>query len=316
MARGSVSPPPGFGGETEPQWDPSAEHDPVMVLSTHTLHRVLAAVRQAWPRVYPDERFSGQALAGKLGGSVRPVQKRLAGDPPLTLADVLTLAALFGKDILEALPRNEADLFPTPYRRMLNHWKPGAGLLPTFVEQGAGAIDWAITTHTLAAYDARETQHLLTADTYRYELAAILGTNGVPANHLEYTEVSIEHSRAMTLFTKPRTAIIVADLRELRARQTAAATLMRILYQTVEHDIHEPILVLIAGPATTSQIEVHLPAALHSVGERITVQFQHAVEAGLDVDDAHQLLPDIELTTLGNAAGASDQNIVALRVGK
>jgi len=321
MARGSIKPPPGFGREPEPYWQPSAEHDdPVTILSTHAAHRVLSAVRSTWPRVYPGETFCGQALASKLGQSVRPVQKRLAGEQPLTLADVLALAALLGADVLDALPCREADLFPAAFGPLLAHWQPGVGVLPTFIDQGTGAIDWAAVTHALAVYDVGEydsqRQHLLTADTYRYQLADALGVSGVPANYLEYVDVSIEHSRAMELHSSPRKAIIVADLRALQARQAAAATLMRIIYQTVDYGPHERILLLIAGQATVSQIEVHLPRALDTVNEPFVLEFQQAVEAGLAIDPGDQLLPDIEVVALGSAQGAIHQRFIALRIGK
>lgn len=320
MARGSIKPPPGFGRAPDPDWQPSAEHDPVTVLSTYAAHRVAAEVRRAWARVYPTESFSGQALAGKLGESVRPVQKRLAGEQPLTLADVLALAALLGEEIFEALPRRDADLFPAAYGRLLNHWKPGTGLLPTFVEPGGGVIDWAAVARALAAYDVDEhqaqRQHLLTADTYCYQFATVLEAGGVPANHLEYEDVSIDHSRVMTLSTSSRLIVVVADLRVLRSRRDAAATLMRIIYETVTYGMDERILIVIAGQATNSQIEVHMPAALHTADEPFVLPFQQAVKAGLDSDGAPQLLPDIELTALGNAVGAVHQRIVVLRIGK
>lgn len=320
MARGSITPPPRFGRAPEPDWQPSAEHDPVTVLSTYAAHRVLGAVRRAWERVYPTENFSGQALADKLGESVRPVQKRLAGEQPLTLADVLALAALLGEEILEALPRRDADLFPAAYGRLLNQWKPGTGLLPTFVETGGGVIDWAAIARALAAYDIEEhqaqRQHLLTADTYCHQFATALQAGGVPANHLEYEDISIERSRVMTLSTSSRLTIVVADLRMIGSRRDAAATLMRIIYQTVTYGRDERILIVIAGQATNSQIDVHIPAALRTAADPFVLPFQQALKAGLGSDGAPQLLPDIELTALGNAVGAAHQRMVVLRVGK
>lgn len=319
--RGTIDPPPGFGGDSEPEWRPSAEHDdPVTILSTHAAHRVLSAVRSAWPRVYPAEKFTGRALAGKLGGSERPAQKRLAGEQPLTLADVMALAALLGEDILDALPRRDTDLFPVAYGSLLTHWSPGSGRLPTFVNRGSDTIDWDAVTNALAAYDIAEDevcrQHLLTADTYRYQLVAALEANGIAAKHLEYVDVSIEHSCGMTLWTSPRKTIVIADLRGHRSRRDAAATLMRIMYQTVVYGAHERILLMMASEATASQIEIYLPAALDTAEEPFVLQFQQAVDAGLDGGPADQLLPDIEVTALGHAQGAAHQLIIALRVGK
>ncbi|MEU9808554.1 hypothetical protein [Mycobacterium sp. NPDC050853] len=320
MPKGIMRPPLGFGGDGDPAWHPSADHDPTAVLSTHALHRVLAAVRHTWPRTYPGERFSGQALAAKLGGSVRPVQKRLAGAQPLTLGDVLTLAALFGDAVLQALPREESDLFPADYDRLLSHWTPGAGELPVFSEPNGEAINWAAAVDELAAYDAgefaSERSHLLTADTYRYELASALGRHGAQVSQVEYSDLVIDHSRVMTLYSQPRVTIVICDLLQVGTRARAAAAVVNVLHQTVTCDTAERVLILIAGTAAVGQIQAHLPAALGTAGQRFSLSFQHAIAAGLTVDDTRELLPDIELMTLGHGAGAPHQHVIALRVGK
>lgn len=319
MPKGIMRPPRGFGGDGDLAWEPSTQHDPTAVLSTYALHRVLAAVRRAWPHTYPGQRFSGQALAAKLGGSVRPVQKRLAGVQPLTLADVLTLAALFGDVVLHALPREDAELFPPDYDQLLGHWTPGAGELPVFVEP-QDVVDWVAAVQELAAYDASEFEaersHLLTAQTYRYELAAALGRHGARVGQLEYTELAIDHSCSMTLFTQPHATIVTCDLRGIGTRTRASAALMTVLHQTVSSDSGERILVLVAGTVAASQIQTYLPAALGISGQRFTLSFQHAIAAGLTVDGSPELLPDIELTTLGHSTGGGHHRIIALRVSK
>ncbi|WP_147378994.1 hypothetical protein [Mycobacteroides abscessus] len=65
-----------------------------------------------------------------------------------------------------------------------------------------------------------------------------------------------------------------------------------------------------------SQIRTRLPAALGFSGQRFTLSFQHAIAAGLTVDGSPELLPDIELTTLGHSTGDGHRRIIALRVSK
>lgn len=321
MAPGSVGLPPGFGRAEDPGWQPSAAHDPAEVLSTYAAHRVWRAVRQAWRRVYPQTLFNGQNLAQMLGAeSVRPWQKRLAGAQPLRLADVLVLAAIFGDDIVAALPQDSTELFPSAYRHLLHQWKPGTGVPPVFAEPDEGTIDWQRAVADLAVYDADEHQahrsDLLTAETYRYTLALLLEEQGVPIDRFQPNQPTIPHSCAMTLYSQSRLTIVTSDIRQLASRDDAAAALMDILYQTFETDAYERVLVLVAGAAAVSQIAVYVPGALRQPGHRFTLTFQQALGGGLHVDHGEELRPDIDLIALGQAHGPANRQVIALHVGK
>ncbi|WP_396910901.1 hypothetical protein [Mycolicibacterium sp.] len=320
MPAEAAVPPEGFGADRDPAWRADASVDPAFVLSTHAAHRIVLAVRRAWPAVYPYEDFSGRALANKLGEGQRSVQKRLAGTQPMTLADVMTLAALFGDAVLDALPRQGGQLFPADYDRLLAQWAPGAGVLPRFADPGGGWIDWGRSLRELASYcaTAREADrhHLLTAQTYRYELALTLQAQGVALQHLENTGARIERSACMTLYDNPPTVIVVSDMCRLESRATASMTLMGILYQTAACSQAERVLILVADALAWSQVEVHLPEVLAGPTTRFTLAFQRAAAAGLASDEPGQLLPDLELEVLAQATDMPDHHITALRVGK
>jgi hypothetical protein len=270
--------------------------------------------------MYPGESFTGLALAEKLGEGVRPVQKRLSGTQPMTLADVLTLAAMFGDNVLNALPREIGGLFPAEYQPLLTRWNPGEGVPPRFADFDGGPIDWQRSLDDLAAYGAAarvaQRGHLLTAETYRYELALTLAAQRIPLNRAENGSAPVERSALLTLFEKAPLTIVVCDLRLLGSRATAAATLIRIIYQTVECSDHDRVLVLVADDLAMSQIEVHIPEVVADPSVRFNFAFQRAATAGFGSGESDRVLPDLELEGLGHASSGEDQHMIALRVGK
>ena len=181
-------------------------------------------------------------------------------------------------------------------------------------------INWRAVVNDIARFDATEyaanRSHLLTADTYRHATASALAAAGTRTDQLELTAVDILDSQAMTLHANRRTAIVIADLRSLSAREQAAAQIMDTLYQTAHLSGHERVLVLIAGMAALSQVEVLIPAAIGPAGTATILPFQHAISAGLKPGEmpAHTL-PDLALTALGcSRRGAPHQAVIAMKI--
>lgn len=179
-------------------------------------------------------------------------------------------------------------------------------------------IDWGAVVTQLSNFSDEEffagRSHLLTADTYRHATASrIAATSSVAeAEHLELLDVDIVNSRSMMLHTRRRMAVVVADLREVDKRDVAAAQLVTIFHQVSQIPAHERVLVVIAGPAATSQLEILIPAINNTAAPPSLLAFQDAVQAGLTVTQGRtHLAPDLSITGLGSARCAALHQCIA-----
>lgn len=186
---------------------------------------------------------------------------------------------------------------------------------------GGDVIDWQRVVEQLGHFSdstsALDRSHLVTADTYRYFLAAALGDNGIPVAQLELTGPACSDYAAMTLYGRRRIAIAVVDMRDdVVTLSTLAANLMDVLYRTARLGADEHVVVLIGGPKAHSQIEAHLPEALHASGEPFILWFHHAMQAGLTLTEgfAHQV-PDLTLTRLSCRHDNAHRHVLAISVG-
>jgi hypothetical protein len=316
---GSTPPPDGFGS-AEVRWRPSAVHDPIDVASLYLRHRVMAAVRTAWPDVYPRDEFAGRVLAAKMGEKERPWQKRVAGTQTLSLADLVTLAALFGDGVLAALPRGTEDLFPPEYAPNLRQWCAGEGRKPVFVDSEPDSVDWQPMIAALARFDSDELlagrSHLISADTYRYFFASVYGGMGGHVDQLELVTTELEGCEAMVLHAVRRVAILFADLRDPIPRSEAAKSLVRVIHQTSIFDAHEKVVVIVVGPSAASQVRVLFPMAYAEPGESFRLDLERTELMGPEVAAEVMSLENNEITLVGRSARQPDGQILALRIDK
>lgn len=182
-------------------------------------------------------------------------------------------------------------------------------------------IDWGDLVTQISRFGEDEfvagRSHLLTADTYRHATASMIGASSdVHARHLELLHVDIVNSRSMMLYARQRVAIVVADLRDVGKHDVAAAQLVTIFHQAAQIRAHERVLVIIAGPAAASQLDILVPAINNDASATSLLEFQDAVRVGLTLalGCAH-LAPDLLITALASSrCAALHQYTAALRI--
>ncbi|SCX24799.1 hypothetical protein [Mycolicibacterium fluoranthenivorans] len=317
------SPPPDGFGSAEVCWRPSAAHDPIDIASLYFRHRVIAAVKTAWPTVFPKEEFSAANLVKKMGEEqkkVRPWQKRIAGKQTLSLADLLALVTLFGDEILAALPQRSDDLFPSDYAQMLRRWRPGSGHRPEFIDAESDSVDWQSMAAALADFDSGEITagraHLISADTYRYFFANVYGSAGGHVDQLELVPTQIDRCEAVVLYAARRLAALFADLRDPISRPDAMKALIRVIHEASVFDAHEKVAVVIAGTSAIGQLRALFPTVYSLPGEPFRLQLERTELAGPDVVDEVLSLENNEISLVGRAPSLSGGEILALLIHK
>lgn len=321
---GRPPPPDGFG-RREPHWEPSPEHDAVEVATLHIQHRIVAAARRAWEELFPGVPLTGKALAARLDtpGSVRPFEKRLAGDQHLQLRDIAKLAAVLGDDILTAVPGRVSAIFPAAYQPLLQHWEAGKGQLPELRPPPALG-DWRETVSILAAFITQECDagrdHLLGPDVVAFALAQALHETGADASQLESVEDdrgSTTTRRTVAVNGAERAVLTVAYLPDRAGQpQRLAAQIMALVQHVSEIDADYRIAVLAAGALATGQCRAHLPESLDAaINSVFTMTFQRVVRAGTSTQDP-AALPDLHLQLVGRARIGTYGHVIGLLVDK
>jgi hypothetical protein len=122
---------PSSFGTPDARWLPETDHDAVHVAALNVQHLVLCELR----------RLSRGDLTADLSQllevSPRKAQRIMAGDQMLTFDEMVELACLFGDEVLAAIPRTVAELFPEAYHPLLVSWRAGERELPDFTPPDA-----------------------------------------------------------------------------------------------------------------------------------------------------------------------------------
>jgi transcriptional regulator with XRE-family HTH domain len=147
-------------------WAPSTDHDPRQVVAAWLQHRIVLAIRQRAGAV------SVREMATRVGVNKSTMGRWLAGQEPLSISALGTLAAAFGVDILDALAvegDDPIDLLPPPYRPLAHH-QDGHITLVSPDEPAWSQLAAAVST-TVADAEVDGSAHLLSGSTLAWALA-------------------------------------------------------------------------------------------------------------------------------------------------
>jgi hypothetical protein len=326
VPRPDPGPIPDAFGKPNVEWHPSAGHDPVEVAALHLQHLLIMAARRAWSRLSPSAAFTGSTLATLMDtpDSLRPAEKRLAGQQFLQLEDIVRLGLLLGDDVLAAVPRSTVELLPEPYQQLVDRWEPGAGVLPRFRPAGPGGHDWThaagLFAHFLNTEVAAGRDHLLTTDAVAYAFIRSLTESGTDASQIELADDQSTEAAIRTLLITSAADTVLASLAYLPDRADAPRALGRriidILYNAADGDAEHRVVVIVSGPAATRQLRTHLPDAFsRPPGTEFTFRVQTAARTQPAAANP-ALGPDLDLLLLDRQHPRANEALLALSVTK
>lgn len=164
------------------QWSVSVADNAVDVAAAWLQFKL---ARQIW-QLTTRKRLNLEALADQLGQSVEAQRKKLSGEQPASLRDLVGWIMTTGNMAYDALPREDADLFPIAARRIMGRWRSGNGTIPQF--HTLFEPDWPRLTTQLSfdvtsAYDSGQS-HLLSAHWMQHQAIAHITDSGIAPHEL------------------------------------------------------------------------------------------------------------------------------------
>lgn len=153
-------------------WPVLEDVDPVALSAAWVQFGVARAV---W-REIESGRQSLQSIGSQLGSSAESQRKKLTGEQPSSLRDLLSWCMLTGVEAVSALPRSDAEYFPPTYADRLSRWTSGEWRLPNLAVRSE--LDWLDVAQQVArSQDTRQElgiAELALADVIAMDIAAAL----------------------------------------------------------------------------------------------------------------------------------------------
>jgi hypothetical protein len=304
-------------GTPDARWLPKTDHDAVHVAALNLQHLLLCELHR---------RSSGDLtadLSQLLGVHVRKAQRIIAGDQMLTFVEMVEVACLLGDEVLAAIPRTVADLFPEAYRPLLLSWRPGERELPSFaLPRVPVAIGWPRPIAELSEWLADESRAgrigLIDECVIAHRLAGSLADEDIPSSLIiaNRSNPLAPGWLGLDVLTRTPTRILMCCLLDpVTDPIRAMRDILSAMYELLVRD-GTRVALLCIGQRVSGQLQVHLPdltAAL--VGDTFTVGFQVAGELGVPAANQDSA-PDLALTVEATAANDHGMRILAVAVGK
>jgi hypothetical protein len=304
-------------GTPDARWLPGADHDAVHVAALNLQHLVLCELRR---------RSSGDLAAELiqlLGVHLRKAQRIVAGDQMLTFDEMVELACLVGDEVLAAIPRTVADLFPEAYRPLLLSWRPGERELPQFAATGVPeVIAWPGPVAELCGWLGDESRAgrlgLVNEWVVAHRLARLLAAADIPS-----ALIMVSDTHALTpgwlgldvLTRIPLRILACCLLDPVNDPVSAMREVFSAFYELlVGHD--KGVALLCLGQRMSGQFQVHLfDLSTAMVGDTFTVAFQLAGRLGVKAATEHGA-SDLTLTLEAIATSDQGMRVLAVVVGK
>jgi len=312
-----VEPPvPSNFGTPDVRWLATTDHDAVHVAALNLQHLLLCELRRSSGDLTAD-------LSQLLGVHLRTAQRIVAGDQMLTFDEMIEVACLFGDEVLAAIPRTVADLFPEAYRPHLLSWRAGERVLPHFaLPRVSEAIAWPGPVAELCGWLADESRAgrlgLVSEWVIGHRLAGSLADADIPSSLIMVTrsDALAPGWLGLDVLTRIPTRMLVCCLLDpVDDPVRATRDIFSAFYELLARDAARVALLCI-GHRMSGQLQVHVPdltAAL--AGDTLTVGFQVAGRLGVPAATQHRA-PDLTLTVEATAANDYGIRVLAIAVGK
>lgn len=308
---------PSSFGTPDARWLPETDHDAVHVAALNVQHLVLCELR----------RLSSGDLTADLSQllevSPRKAQRIIAGDQMLTFDEMVGLACLFGDEVLAAIPRTVAELFPEAYHPLLVSWRAGERELPDFTTPDVPeAIAWPGLAAELCGWLGDELRAgrlgLVNAWVVAHRLAGSLADADIPSSLIM---VSTSDTLAaawlgLDVLTRIPTRMFVSCLLDpVDDPVSEMRDVISGFYELLARD-GQRLALLCLGQRMCGQFQVHLPNLMAApVGDTLVVPFQLAGQLGTPAATEHGA-PDLVLTLAARAISDQGIHVYAVRVGK
>lgn len=310
-------PVPSNFGTPDARWQPSTDHDAVHVAALNLQHLVLCETRRL---------SSGDLtadLSQLLGVSLRKAQRIIAGDQMLTVDEIIEVACLFGDEVLGAIPRTVAELFPDVYRPFLLSWQAGQRESPEFAPPRVPEmIAWPELLAEMCRWLADESRvgriGLVNVWVVAHRLARSLADADIPGSLIMASRSGAPTAGSLSLdvLTRTPTRLLLCCLLDPVNEPVGAMREMVSAFYDLLAQEGQRVALLCLGQRMHGQLQVHVPGLMAaSVDDTLIVPFQLAGQLGVPAA-TEPGAPDLALTLEARATSDQGMQVLAVRVGK